>query len=267
MKRWDFNTLSDFVRACDSLSAETKRRHSRSDWTGESWHESIGRAGNGGTDDTVPAAESMLARIQANLPEPMARRWELAHAGAFPCVPAFLSGEPESMWSTAEAPTESNPVRIFVCSTSSGGVSHDDLLKRGCACLGLVLLASRTRPVELFSYAHCSETDSRRGDAVIVQRLQSHPMMLSEVSYVLTSAGWARNLTYAYLSERLGYRNLHWAEAQRRDSYQGGPATRALLGLAESDVLIGPVHAHDPVVKDPIGFVNRELSKLGLTQE
>ena len=91
--------------------------------------------------------------------------------------------------------------------------------------------------------------------------------MLSEVSYVLTSAGWVRNLTYAFLCEHLGYSNLKWADAQCADGWQAGPATRALLGLEPQDVLIGPAHRNDPAVKDPAGFVNRELSKLGLTQE
>src|SRR5207237_6907177 len=129
-------------------------------------------------DASVAAAEAMLASIQASLPDTLARRWELTYAGAFPCVPAYLSGEPESMWMLADSPTESSPVRIYICSTSSAGVSHADLLKRSCACLALVMLASRTRPVELYSYAHCAERLRRpnRGDAFIVQRLQSHPM-------------------------------------------------------------------------------------------
>ena len=42
--------------------------------------------------------------------------------------------------------------------------------------------------------------------------------------------------------------------------------TRELLGLEAQDVLIGPAHCHDPAVKDPIGFVNRELAKLGLAE-
>src|SRR5580765_1882361 len=268
MKRWDFKTLADFTRACDALSPETKDGHDRFDWTGESWTESIRYAHNGGTESSVPAAEAMMARIQANLPETITRRWMLEHAGAFPCVPAFLSGEPESMWALADTPTESSPVRVFIASTSSAAVGYEDLIQRGCACLALVMLASRTRPVELYSYAHCAERLRKpgRGDAFIVQRLQSHPIMLSEVSYVLTSAGWARNLTYAFLSEKLGYSNLKWADAQAADHWQAGPVTRHLLGLEPQDLLIGPAHCNDPAVKDPVGFVHRELSKLGLTE-
>ena len=269
MKRWDFNSLADFSRACEALSADTRNSHDNGGWTSETWAESIGYARNGGTESSVPAAEALIARIEASLPETITRRWVLDCVGAFPCVPAYLSGEPETMWTLADTPAESAPVRVYVCSTSSASVSHADLLNRGCACLALVMLASRTRPVELFSYAHCAERlrKPNRGDAVIVQRLHSHPMMLSEVAYVLTSAGWARNLTYAFLTERLGYSNLKWADAQAADRWQGGPATRRLLELEAQDVLIGPAHCNDPAVKDPVGFVHRELAKLGLTQE
>ncbi len=264
MKRWNFSTLSEFADACAALPADIRESHSRMDWTGETFTGSLQHVRSGGSESSVPAAERLIAQIQATLPETLTRRWSLDLAGAFPCVPAYLSGEPESMFTLADVPAETSPVRVYVCSTSSAGVSHQDLMKRGSACLALILLASRTRPVELYSYAHCAETRNERGDALIVQRLQSSPMMLAEVAYVLTSAGWARNLTYAFFSDRLGYSNLKWADAQRLDNYQGGPVTRQLLGLEPQDVLIGPAHCDDPAVKDPAGFVNRELGKLGL---
>lgn len=269
MKRWNFSTLADFADACAALPADIRSAYSRSEWSGETFNASLQQVRGGGSESSVPAAERLIAQIQATLPETLTRRWSLDLAGAFPCVPAYLSGEPESMWSLFDVPAETSPVRVYVCSTSSGAVPHEDLLRRGCACLALILLASRTRPVELYSYAHCAERaiKGRRGDALIVQRLQSSPMMLAEVSYVLTSPGWARNLTYAFFSDRLGYSNLKWADAQLRDNCQAGPVTRQLLGLEPSDVLIGPAHCDDPAVKDPAGFVNRELGKLGLTTE
>ena len=262
MKRWDFDSLADFARACDALPADIKRRFSDESWTGETFSESLRLASSGGTEAHVPAAEAMLSQIHASLPETAARRWVLDHAGAFPCVPAYLAGEPENMWAAADMPADTSPVRIFVCSTSSAGVSHHDLQRRGCAALALVMLASRTRPVELYSYAHVAEIGRGVGDAVIVQRLQSHPLMLSEVAYVLTSAGWARNLTYAVLAHRGA--SLHWGGATKRDGYQAGSATRSLLALEPQDVLIGPARLYDPAVSDPVGFVHRELARLNL---
>ncbi len=267
--RADFQSLADFAEACERLP-KTTRVARRSDgaqreWTGESWSESIRYCRQNGTEANVPAAEELIDRIQASLPETVSRQWTTDHAGAFPCVPAFIAGEPENMWTLSDAPAESSPVRIFICTTSSAAVSHEDLLRRGCACLALVLLASRTRPVELYTYT-ALDARHRRGDSVIVLRLHSHPMMLSEVSYVLTSAGFDRNLTHAYAEHHWRYSG-GWSESAETDNYRAGPAQRRMLGLEEQDVLIGPAHCNDPAVNDPIGFVNGELARLGLTQE
>lgn len=269
MKRWDYPSLSAFARDCDALPDHIQQRFSDAAWTGESFADSLQTIQRGGDERNVTEAQALIDQIQAELPECTTRQWSTDIAGAFPCVPAFLSGDPECMFTLADCESPSAPVRIFIASTSSATVSHQTLLKRGAAALALVLLASRSRPVELYSYAHSGfyhgKRKGNRGDAVIVQRLASHPVMLSEVTYILTSAGYARNLTYGVLAYRTnGIDNgLKWGDATVRDNHQAGPATRALLGLNDSDVLIGPAHAHDPLVNDPVGFVRRELEKMG----
>jgi hypothetical protein len=131
-----------------------------------------------------------------------------------------------------------------------------------------VLLASRTRAVELYLYSDWAEFDDGAGDTVLLLKLPTRPMMLSETAWALTSPALMRNIGFDYL----GYKvrtipsRFPWGAATVADNRRGGPAQRRLLGLEPQDVLIGPVYLGDPMTSDPVGFVNRELAKLGLAE-
>src|SRR5262245_12517346 len=105
MKRTDFQSLHAFAEACAALPSGIKAKNNDSYWTGETWAQSLHFARKGGNAKYVPAAEALVNKIQAALPETATRHWELAHAGAFPSVPAYLAGEPENMWRLADAQT------------------------------------------------------------------------------------------------------------------------------------------------------------------
>jgi hypothetical protein len=265
MKRIDFKDLRTFAAACDQLPERIKNTRGDKSWSGETWTESICRASNGGSVDCVQYAQEFIDRIQASLPETATHRWALEHVGAFPCVPAFLSGEPENMWAPADMPTETAPIRIYASVCCSCSVDWEAMQRRGAAILALVLIVSRTRPVELYTYSDWAEHDDR-GDTVLSIRLPSHPMMVSEVAWALTAPALMRNLGFAYLRHHvptIGH-SFPWGDASRADRHRAGPAQRKLLNLEPQDILIGPVYMGDPLTNDPVGFIQSELSKLNL---
>lgn len=260
--RADFDSLYDFAVACDGLKPKHDDDFAK-EWTGETYAESLAFCKTGGNAALVAESEKLIDKIDAQLPETAHRHWQQSVIGAFPCVPAYLAGEPESMWSLADDVSPHAPIRVYVCTTSSAAVKKEDFMRRGTAILAFTLMAARSRPVELYTYTAIGNPGT---DMFVVAKLPSHPMMLSEVCYALTSAGFARILAYGYAMHHWGYRD-GWGDSTISDGHRAGPHVRKALGMEPDDVHIGPIHYEDQCLTDPVGFVNSELSKIGLLAE
>lgn len=220
----------------------------------ESAEDSIRLAISGDTS-RVAAAEKLLSQINAEIDVPE-RPWIADCAGAYPVVPDFLAGMPDCMRRRDTVESDAAPVRIFHCIEGSMALSADQMMRRGCAVLALVMALSRVRPVELLVY--CSLTDDRGNDSsVIAAPINSTPLDLATAAYALTSAGFVRRLVYNLA------RHHHFGRRRCGLDYPRvtGAAVARALGGSESDLVTDRGSYSDPLINDPVAWVNAQLAR------
>lgn len=237
-------------------------------WTGETWSQAVERAKRGRAD-LVAEAERLMEQISAQVDSPRSQ-WVASRAGAYPMVPDALCGHPDSMRRRVEVCDDRAPVRVYVDLVSQVSVTHEDLRRRGAACLALAMLLSAERPVELYGVVVNDVTD--RASAVVhVIRVGTAPLDLATACNALTSVGLVRDLAYGW-SRRHGY-NGGWGwslppsdEASRAQYVR---LLRAALGASESDIIVPPAMDayRDPAMRDPVGFVQRSLDEHSKREE
>jgi len=275
MATFKFESVAALGRAIDAIEYDprTKRTGGVSgnsgknlkEWTGETFRESIDFAMNGNSDK-VAEAEKLLDKMQSSI-EITSRQWGSAVAGAFPCVPDYLIGHPESMRKLDDCMSDSAPLRIYVCTSSTMSVDWRHLQQRGIAILAATMALSQSRPVELWTFTALNG-NGPHGECNVMVRINSAPLCLSEACVALCSVGYDRNLSMAY-----GYAN---------DTYTGGyariiksnlytesaciEACREMLGASPEDLVIPPSSSNfTEIVSDPVGWVKKTLDTFAIT--
>lgn len=232
------------------------RRRCDAGWAGETWDEALEGARRGRTG-LVPDAEALLERVRQEVESP-ASVWAPARAGAYPVVPDALAGLPEPMRRRVPAQDSRAPVRVLVDLTSSGGLEHGLLARRGVAFLALAMALSVERPLELYVVVALG---GGRRDVVLVAELPTRPLDLAAACHALTSQGYVRGLCYS-LCRELGSGG-EWAFSVTPDGARGRAAYAArlseALGATEDDLVVPPAYLEDEAARDPVGFVRRAV--------
>ena len=243
----------------------TNASSSNNSWfNDESESETLRKAELGDTT-LVPLAERELNKLDATLETPR-RIWDRSPAGAFCVVPDVLAGLPTPMRRQVFTRDETSPITILACSTSSGGISAKVLEKRGITILALVMALSRIRPVTLHQLTILHGNDD--GETVITSEINTHPLDLATACYVLTSAGFARRLTYG-LAKALNGFNGSWPS---RFSY-GRPApyyqylSQRLAPDPTRCLIIGAAELHDELLLHPTEWLNKQIKRFTTEQE
>ncbi len=181
-------------------------------------------------------------------------------AGVFPSVPDFVAGHPECMRRIEQSNSETAPVRIYVCTTSSAAMPWEALQKRGIAVLAATMALSQSRPVELWV---CTSLDGRHGGTSnIMVRINAAPLNLSEACYALCSIGFDRNLTHGYSRWLNGFAG-GWSMYGHSES-----GLRRMLDAEPTDLVVPPSFVTDEqIIKDPVGWVRGVLDKYIKRQE
>ena len=250
---------------CDVYEAKSRAESAGNAWyNDESRATTIARTRNGDTA-LVPDAEAILAQLNTDISVPRCT-WERAPAGAFCAVPDVLAGLPTPMRRLAHTMDERAPITILATTTSSAGVDAKTLAKRGTVILALVLALSRLRPVVLRQLTALDGKDN--GETIITADINTTPLDLATACYVLTSAGFARRVTYGvaeYINDFTG----GWPRSYR----YGSPAqyfARLVprLGLDPRHTLvIGSAEKHDQLLTQPVAWVNSQIAQFTQEQE
>lgn len=249
------------LRAAYIASGASRSRLARSDtsWYNDESEAATLRFASEGNASLVPKAEALLAQLDTEIETPR-RVWERSPAGAFASVPDVLAGLPTPMRRLTHTSDDRAPITILATTTSSGAVSSATLAKRGTVILALVIALARVRPVSLqqLTFLH----GVANGETVLTAEINTSPLDLATACYVLTSAGFARRLTYN-LAERLNSFNGGWPA-----SYRASGAQRycdALKARLVPDVskclLIGEAHISDAMLAEPVAWVNVQVRR------
>lgn len=192
-----------------------------------------------------------------NVPQ-NAPKWALDVAGCIPSVPAYLAGDPRNMRRKMVV-KQALPARIFASVCVSGGIAAEQMERRGVIVAALVYRLAAVRPVELWVTAE-TRTDAVSKFHMI--RLNTKPLNLSRICAMLAHPAALRTLFFS-LSDRKNSHYIRWA-FQMLPFDKGTPEVwSAAMGIDQTrDVYIPGTHLHDPLLKDPKGWIQREFDRI-----
>jgi hypothetical protein len=239
--------------------------HGTIEWFGyETEAESLAMARSGNTK-LVPKAERYLTSLDLAIETPR-RVWERSPAGAFAVVPDVLAGLPTPMRRQTWTSDETQPITILVITTSSAAISATTLQRRGVVILALVMALTRIRPVSLHQLAILHGADT--GETVFTSEINTHPLDLATACYVLTSAGFARRLTYG-LAKKLNAFNGRWPKGfnyLNPEVYYKSLVLR--LGLDPLKTLVvGAAQLGDELLKTPLPWIEKQIARFTSSTE
>lgn len=244
---------------------EDNYRHSR-DWDlGIKGSEAVTRA-TFGDPEIGPSTAAKLDKLSPQIGTSDRPAWVPHVMGQRVSVPAYLAGNPMSMRRKVRQATESRHVAIYADLVSSIGIGASDLLARGTTILALLESLQRQNVAcDVFALipTHAANAD---GELIQVIRLESRPLDLSTSGFALAHPAFVRNVGYGYAERRHGF-NGEWSEsflryggASRSTAYENH--IRGLLGMNPTDIYIPPVYYGDPLISNPIAWIEARLSQI-----
>jgi hypothetical protein len=234
-------------------------------WYGNESHAQTLHYSEVGDTKLVPTAEALLDKLDTQI-ETSRRMWERAPAGAFTCVPDMLAGLPTPMRRQMLTTDDRAPITILATTTSSAGISASTLAKRGTVILALVMALSRIRPVSLHQLTVLDGKDT--GETVLTSEINTSPLDLATACYVLTSAGFARRLTYG-LATKLNQFDGGWPRGYRFGNSKPYFADLVLrLGLdPKLTLVIASAELHDMLLSQPVAWINAQIANFTNQEE
>lgn len=187
-KFYHFSGLAAFGREC-----KERRLYNPSasdDWAGGTAEQAYNFCERGDVS-RVPDAERIVERLDDSIDsEGLVQRWEPSVVGAFPLVPAYLAGTPESMLTKNDVPDARGDVEIWANTTVSAKCSAHDMMRRGVVTLAFAMALSRVRNVRIVLYSTCNSSN-------VAIRLGS-PIDYSEVCAAFCQPSITRRLIYGH---------------------------------------------------------------------
>lgn len=118
-------------------------------WNGANWTGAMTMMRDGWQDGAKQVDAVMATMPEA---EALADAWNLEAAGRFPCVPAFLSGDPECMWQTSEVDGTKPRICLVVSARYHCGIEPEHVIRYGAAvCATLRALEAAGFGVAIYS--------------------------------------------------------------------------------------------------------------------
>lgn len=196
-------------------------------------------------------AEKILERM--NIPTGTGMTWQPSVAGGYVIVPEALIGRPDCMRRKTRTPKAGVPVKVWIDSCMSAGVSRETYNARGVAIMALIMRLNATRPLEVVSY---SLTMYHSEYYLLTTRLETHPLDLSLAGYVIAHPAWQRHLLQSIKVSEWGL-NLGV-------SYPVRDARRDLLECGADDIVIAGSDIRDAdMLRNPLEWVNRMANAIG----
>lgn len=220
-----------------------------------------------GDDTYVKDVNEILEAIDATIDVQTASyTFDDQVSGITPNVPNAIMGIPESMVMMEPTQADFAPITLWVYSGMSAGSEQRDIVRRGAAITALVMKLQMIRPVMLKIVDAIPEG---KQDHFSVCPIASRPLSLSQVSYILCHAGFARH-TYGIIDkwaeagqgDRIGWDNIFRAHGHNAQSPMLARDTIGFLGGdIEHDIYIPGLFLHDPLANDSINWIKTAIEK------
>lgn len=213
-------------------------------------------------------SQKLLDAIEADGIELAQSYWDNDRTGFIPCIPSFLAGSPDSMRRLQEMQSEATPIKIYVDIALSASFSSEQLVTRGAAILALSRKLQAIRPVEvcLFAslYGKASKKDGTGACAIPVIKIDTNPMDLTTASYAFTNPAFLRQICFGW-AKQYGF-DGRWAWNEH-PGYSTREKLRKFFLLSETDMLIDGAYSTDELMRDPVKWVNDQVSRYAATMQ
>lgn len=175
--------------------------------------------------------------------------WLPAISGAYPSIPDYLSGRPDSMRRQTRVQSQGVPIGLWVDVISSAGVSLENLQRRGIAVLALGMHLQRFRPVQL----HVMATTMSQGGVCL--DLETTPFDISVASDFLCNGETARLPMYAIIRNATN----DWVGSMVTDV----DYLRKCWDIPEGDLVLCGTHLNDRhMIDNPVQWINETAQRL-----
>ena len=265
----EFDGLQAFGEACRMAqkTGAIDSYHADSAWAGDRTENAslcIDRIFKG-NDTLVKEAEKVMDKLSVNLETPERQVQPSPFGGRF-VIPELLADYPLSARRMIMTESEGAPVRVYVGIVYSGGFGHEELIARGTAILAMVMMLQMQRPVELILFTEMHGRDD--GKTLFKINVGTAPLSLAHACHVLTSVRFTRGVIYSMGTHLNGF-NGHWCNGHTgagdslRDPHN--PYIKQLkewLGAGENDIVIPGAFIDDPLMKDPVAYVQQTVNHL-----
>lgn len=216
-----------------------------------------------GNDALVKLAEQFLSKIEAGGIETERGEWLPSACGAYPVVGDFIAGRPDPMRRRYHVAGERAPVRVYVDSTSSGGIDAEALQQRGAALLAFVMALMQERPVELWQITSLDAKGYCQNYAALAVRAPTTPLNIGVCAHLLTSQAWVRGIGYGWLmQEAKSGGGWGWGRPPMnpKDKARYERLSREALRMEPQDVFVDAIVLDDPLTDRPVEWINERLA-------
>lgn len=258
-------TRSDFTHyeSVDAFLADVRAagcERNNVQWCGDTWSGAMDKAANGdlaAVDEANAIMDSIDHQIDTSGLRPV---WGNSPVGAYPNVPAFLAGDPESMRARTMMQSPKGPVTIWFSPVCSAAISVEDARRRGLAVLALVLALQRVRPVHVRIV-----TAYGKGDHTV--QIRTEPMVLAEAAHCLTATSFYRALSYEFAEKVHNWKGgwAPWYKQAYGDEQAIIAEFRTRLNANADDLIVLPMDythgAHREMIDTPATWINRVLDQ------
>jgi len=191
------------------------------------------------------------------------KQWTNSVAGSRACVPSFLAGRPDAMKTRANVKA-SNPVRIYVSSVCSGGVTAEQMAQRGAVIAALVHRLCQTKPVELFV-----TMDMKHGGAdhsyIGLVPVNTRPLNLDRLAVMLCHVATGRAIGFSLSGIDKGGESsglVQWPFDTPTFTDNGKAKMIEALHLnPASDLFISGLHLGDPLLTKPKQWLAEQVAR------
>lgn len=216
----------------------------------------------GANPDVIEKSNKIIERVQESVPSIGLPTFTSTVCGFMPNVPAVIAGTPNSMFTRDMSEIEgyNAPLRIFIETSTSGGITDEDYKQLGISILAFALYMQTIRPIELTLVTAGSKYSYSHGNisTVITVKIPTNPLDLSTAAFMLTDISWDRRLAFTAFNAMTGINDgvVGWPF----DSIPGNrvyeAAMKKAIGAEPNDLYFTGTHlSNTKATYDPVGWV------------
>ena len=226
------------------------------------------REGCATSNKDMEKARGIMDAVDTSFRDREVNQWMPSIAGAYPVVPDYLIGMPESMRERRPVESDHAPIKMFVEVSYSAGVSADAISQRGTALAALLMRMAEERPVELHLFVGWALKYNSGRRMIWSVKLDTNPISLQQVMDTIACKGFCRAINFNACNAL--NKDLQQEACQRNEPFYWAfsgdyrkEKLREHFQLEEKDILIERGYLDDESLMktDPVEWVHRQLEK------